>query len=216
VACSQFGSPANRSIARKVDITSVESVAGFVEEVKRTYGRIDVLVNSVGWVRDRVFLEKPRAEWERAVSINLWGPINLIREVLPHMAKQKTGSVICIGSDAGRIGEFREAVYGAAKAGVISLSKSLAREHGKDNVRFNVVCPALTVPAPGDTGANSMWQDMKTTFTPQVLEKASSAYPLRRLGRAADTANTVVFLASELASFITGQTLSVNGGYCML
>ena len=134
------------------------------------------------------------------------------------MIERQSGAIVSISSDAGRMGEYREAVYSACKAGVIALSKSLARETGRYGLRFNMVCPGLVVPDQSEvTGTESMWaQGMQDLFTDEILERVRRAYPLRRMGSAQEVANAVVFLASDAASFITGQTLSVSGGYTMM
>jgi len=206
----------------KTDVTEPQQISAMVDFVVQRFSRIDILVNSVGWTVDRLFLEKNRAEWEREVKLNLWSAIHCIAAVLPVMLRQKDpigGTIVSVGSDAGRMGEYREAVYSATKAGVIALSKSLAREYGPKQVRFNVVCPGLTVPSNAEAvGSGSMWSDPKQSalFTPETLERAKRAYPLRRLGRPQDVAAAVLFFASDASSFVTGQTLSVSGGYSML
>ena len=181
-------------------------------------GSVDVLVNNVGWTIDRLFIDKSRDEHVKEVDVNLWGAINCIHSVLPHMIERQQGAVVSISSDAGRMGEYREAVYSACKAGIIALSKSLARETGRYGIRFNMVCPGLVVPPPSEMrSTDSMWaQGMGELFTDEVMERAKRAYPLRRIGSAQEVANAVVFLASDAASFITGQTLSVSGGYTMM
>ncbi|MCS7207842.1 MAG: SDR family oxidoreductase [Dehalococcoidia bacterium] len=201
----------------KTDVTDYASVENMVNRVLQAYGAIDVLVNNVGWTVDRLFLEKPREEWEKEVKVNLWGVINCCRAVLPHMVQRQRGAVVSISSDAGRMGEYREAVYGACKAGVIALMKALAREVGRYNIRLNAVCPGLTVPrSDEEVGEASMWKQQRAIFTDEVMERAKRNYVLRRLGTAQEVANAVVFLASDAASFITGQTLSVSGGYTMM
>ena len=204
--------------AIKTDVTSFDSVTAMVKRTLEDFEKIDVLVNNVGWSLDRLFVEKPRSEWEKEVNINFWGVLNCTRAVLDHMIERKYGKIISIGSDAGRMGEYREAVYAACKGGVIAMSKSLARELGRYGININVVCPGVTVPEnPEHTGESSMWKGpMAQVFTPEAQEKASKAYPLRRLGKPEDVANAVVFLASDAASFITGQTISVSGGYTMM
>jgi len=198
------------------DVTDADSVTAMVKKTLEEFGKIDVLVNNAGWGKDRLFIEKPRDEWEREININFWGVINCTRAVLDHMIERRYGKVISIGSDAGRMGEYREAVYAGCKGAVIAMQKSLARELGRYNINFNVVCPGLTVPEdPESIGEKSAWRD-DTVFTPEVREKAIKAYPLRRLGKPEDIANAVIFLASDAASFITGQTLSVSGGYTMM
>ncbi len=199
------------------DVTSLDQVEKMVSQAITALGGVDVLVNNVGWTVDRLFLEKPREEHEKEVQVNLWGAINCLHAVLPHMVERGGGSVVSISSDAGRMGEFREAVYSACKAGVIALSKSVARENGRYGIRFNVVCPGLVVPPRDESiSPESMWNQMREIFTDDVLERVERNYPLRRMGTAAEVANAVVFLASDAAGFITGQTLSVSGGYTMM
>ena len=205
-----------RAMVVATDVTSHESVDAMVEAAIAEFGRVDVLVNNAGWTIDRLFLEKPREEWEREVQVNLWGAINCIHAVLPGMVERKGGSIVCLSSDAGRMGEYREAVYSACKAGVIALSKSIARETGRHGLRLNCVCPGLVVPPEEESiSETSMWHEMRSVFTPEARERAIRAYPLRRMAQAREIANAVVFLASDAAGFITGQTLSVSGGYTM-
>ena len=211
-----LGAPA---IAIRTDVTKWESVQGMVRTVEQRFGRVDVLVNNVGWTRDALFVEKTREEWEREVQINLWGMINCTRAVLDGMIARKAGAIVSMGSDAGRMGEFREGVYGACKAGVMALSKSIAREVGKFGIRLNVVCPGMTMPASDDEiGVLSMWQaeENRAWRTPEMQARIAKAYPLRRVATPEDVTGAVLFLASAAAGFITGQTVSVSGGYTMM
>ena len=206
-----------RAIFIRTDVSDHQQVEAMVARTIQELGGVDVLVNNVGWTADRLFMEKAREEWEKEVRLNLWSPINCIRAVLPHMIENQAGSIVSISSDSGRIGEFREAVYSASKGGVIALSKSVAREMGRYGVRLNVVCPGLVLPQSEDEmGQESMWHQMRDVFTDEVVERARRSYVLRRLGTADEVAKAVVFLASGAASFITGQTLSVSGGYTMM
>src|SRR5215831_13134169 len=203
----------------RTDVTRWDSVQAMVKATEARLGRVDVLVNNVGWTHDRLFMEKERAEWEKEIQLNLWGMINCTRAVLDGMIAHKSGAIVSLGSDAGRMGEFREGVYGACKAGVMALSKSIAREVGRHGIRLNVICPGMTIPASDeDIGGLSMWaQDANRAFaTPEMKARIAKAYPLRRTGTPEDVAPAVVFLASDAASFITGQTLSVSGGYTMM
>ena len=201
------------------DVTNWDSVHAMVRAVEARHGGVDVLVNNVGWTHDRLFVEKTREEWEKEIQINLWGMINCTRAVLDGMIARRAGAIVSMGSDAGRMGEFREAVYGACKAGVMALSKSLAREAGRYGIRLNVVCPGMTIPdSDEEIGGLSMWaaEANRAWSTPEMRARIAKVYPLRRVGRPEDVTGAVVFLASDAASFITGQTLSVSGGYTMM
>ena len=202
----------------QTDITKNEQVEAMVKKVNDTFGTVDVLVNNVGWNVDDFFMKETREKWEKIVAINYWGPLNCTRAVLDQMIEKKKGAIVNIGSDAGRMGEFREVVYSGCKGGVIAFSKALAREMGKNGIRINVVCPGLTVPDDANAvGKDSLWAgDMLKIFTPEAIEKASKAYPLRKVGRAGEISKAVLFMASDCASHITGQTLSVSGGYTMM
>lgn len=190
-----------------------------VNEFGARLGGVDVLVNNVGWTIDRLFVEKAREEWEKEIRLNLWGMINCTRAALDSMIARRCGAIVSLGSDAGRMGEFREGVYAACKARVIALSRSLAREVGRHGIRLNVVCPGMTMPeSDEEISSLSMWAREATRQfnTPEMKARIAKAYPLRRVGRADDVAAAVVFLALAAASFITGQALSVSGGYTMM
>ena len=209
--------PSGTITARHCDVTDWDSVTSMVQFVESSMGRVDVLVNCAGWTIDRLFMEKPRSEWEREIAIDTWGFINSVRAVLDGMVKRSYGRIVSIGSDAGRMGEWREAVYSGTKASVIAMSKAIAREVGKHGITLNVVCPGLIPGTPETSGSNSMWSSEQTDkFTPEVREKAAKAYPMRRLGTPEDVVPAILLLASDRASYITGQTLSVSGGYTMI
>ena len=203
----------------RTDVTDWNSVQAMVKQTLDRFDRVDILVNVVGWVRDDLFVKKPREDWEKEIARNFWSDINCTRAVLDHMIERKYGKIISIGSDAARVGQLREAVYSGCKGALISMTKSLARELGRYGITVNVVCPGVVVPASKDvTASESMWTDdmMKVFGTPEALEKITRGIPLGRLGTADDIANAVLFLASDRANFITGQTISVDGGYTMV
>jgi 2-hydroxycyclohexanecarboxyl-CoA dehydrogenase len=203
--------------AMPTDVTSWESAQAMAAHALERLGAINVLVNCAGWTVDRLFVEKPRDEWEREIAVDMWGFINCTRAVLDHMIERRQGRIVSISSDAGRIGEWREAVYSGTKAGVIAMSKSIAKEVGRHGITLNVVCPGFVPGSPRTSGEGSMWTGAQgAQFPPEVLEKVARSYPLRRLGTPEDIAPAVLFLASDQAGYITGQTLSVNGGYSML
>jgi 2-hydroxycyclohexanecarboxyl-CoA dehydrogenase len=205
----------------KTDVTDFDSVQAMVKKTADEFGKIDILDNNVGWTFDRLFMEKPLEEMEKEVKINYWSMIHCCKAVLPLMIEQKSGKVVTTTSDAGRMGEFRESVYGGCKAGVIALSKSLARENGRYGIAFNCVAPGATVPEKAeDVSELSMFSE--TGFAKALVgdeetqKKWAKGYPLRRLGRPQDIANAVLFFASDLSNYITGQVLSVDGGYAMV
>jgi 2-hydroxycyclohexanecarboxyl-CoA dehydrogenase len=190
----------------QADVTSRESVDAMVAQVHRQFGRIDVLVNNAGWDKATPFVDSDPADWDRVVAINLYGVLHTCHAVLPIMVEQGSGSVVNLASDAGRVGSSGEAVYSAAKGGVIAFTKAVARESARHGINANAVCPG-----PTDTALfASMGGD-----NPKLREALTKAIPLRRLAQPADLANVVAFLASDEASYVTGQTVSVSGGLTM-
>jgi 2-hydroxycyclohexanecarboxyl-CoA dehydrogenase len=188
-----------------VDITDYAAVKKAVEEA----GPVDILVNNAGWDMFRPFLKTDPAFWQKIISINLVGAMNLLHCVLPGMVERGRGKVVSIASDAGRVGSSGEAPYSACKGGVIALTKTLAREMASKNIQLNVVCPGLT-----ETGM--LEEFMKGAGNPEKLREAyRRAIPLGRLGRPEDLPGAVAFFASDDADFITGQVLSVSGGLTM-
>jgi 2-hydroxycyclohexanecarboxyl-CoA dehydrogenase len=218
VAAEARAAGAKNVMVQKTDITRIDEVTALVERVQREYGGVDVLVNNVGWTVEGLFIEQKREQWEREIQINLWGMINCTRSVLDGMIARKSGAVVSIGSDAGRMGEYREGVYAACKAGVMALTKTLAREYGKYNLRFNVVNPGTTMPEE-DTEISdlSMWAGGQRRWrTDEMRARIAKIYPLRRIAVPREVASVALFLASDAASFITGQTISASGGYTMI
>ena len=215
VVATDINEPAARDTAQAIggsaigmhaDVTSRDSVRAVAEQVRSRFGRIDVLVNNAGWDKAVPFADSDPADWDRVIQINLYGVLNTSKAILPIMAEQGYGSVVNLGSDAGRVGSSGEAVYSAAKGGVIAFTKAIAREMARYKVNANCVCPG-----PTDTALfASMGGD-----NPRLRESLTKAIPFRRLGQPGDIANAVAFLASDEAAFITGQTVSVSGGLTM-
>ena len=187
-----------------VIVTDRDSVNAAVDEAVATFGRIDILVNNAGWDKGEPFVDSEPETWDRIVAINLYGVLNTCKKIVPLMQQQGSGKVVNLGSDAGRVGSSGEAVYAAAKGGVISFTKSLARETARNQINVNCVCPG-----PTDT---ALFASMGGEKLREALKKA---IPMRRLGRPEDLAKTVAFLSSDDADFITGQTVSVSGGLTM-
>ncbi len=194
------------AIGLRGDVTSKESVEAMVGEVVERFGRVDVLVNNAGWDKVEPFLKSDESDWEKIVAINLYGTLHCCKAVLPVMVEQGYGKVVNIASDAGRVGSSGEAVYSAAKGGIIAFTKTLAREMARYKINVNCICPG-----PADT---PLFAEIGEE-NPKLKEALQKAIPFRRLALPQDIANAVAFLASDEAEYITGQTLSVSGGLTM-
>jgi 2-hydroxycyclohexanecarboxyl-CoA dehydrogenase len=214
-------SEGNQAVFIRTDVGDKDQVEVMSKTVLKNFGSVEILVNNAGWTANNLFLNKPYSDFEKEVSINLWGPINCIRSIAPSMIENKYGKIVNIGSDAGRVGEYNEAVYGACKAGVISLTKTLAIEFGKHGINVNCVCPGLTLPdnPADDAGIDSLWHpdspQSKIFRDEATMKKVVKHYPLRRAGVPEDLVPMVMMMASDHTSYVTGQTISVSGGYAM-
>ena len=196
----------DRAIPYAVDVTDRTSVQAMVSGVVTAYGRIDVLVNNAGWDQAIPFVQSEPDFWAKVIAVNYVGVLHTCREILPVMIEAGGGHVVNLGSDAGRVGSSGEAVYSGAKGAIIAFSKAIAREVARHGINVNVVCPG-----PTDTALfNSLGGD-----NPKLREGLARAIPFRRLATPADIAAAVAFFASDEASYLTGQTLSVSGGLTM-
>ena len=198
-----------RAQAFRCDITDRASVDAALVEAEKSFGPISVLVNNAGWDVFKPFLKTVPAEWERLIAINLTGALHMLHAVLPGMAERKRGRIVNVASDAARGGSSGEAVYSACKGGLVALSKTLAREHARQGITVNVVCPGPTDTALLAGVAEGARDPAK------LLEAFRSAIPLGRLGQPDDLAGAIAFFGSDDASFITGQVVSVSGGLTM-
>ena len=191
-----------------LDITDVAAVDRMVDEVAARWGGVHVLVNCAGWDRPMKFVDTTPEFWDKILAINLKGPIACMRAALRKMIPQEYGKIVTISSDAGRVGSTGEAVYSAAKGGLIALTKTVAREVARHHINVNCVCPG-----PSDT---PLFRNEFAAASPKLAESLKRVIPWGRLGLPEDIAPAVVFLASDDAGFITGQTLSVSGGLTMV
>jgi 2-hydroxycyclohexanecarboxyl-CoA dehydrogenase len=191
-----------------VDVADAARVATVMEEVVARWGTVHVLVNCAGWDTPMPFVETTPQFWDKILAINLRGPIACTRAVLPPMIAQGYGKIVSIASDAGRVGSTGEAVYSAAKGGLIAFTKTIARETARHRINVNCVCPG-----PSDT---PLFQKEFAGPSPKLAESLKRVIPWGRLGTPEDIAPAVVFLASDDAGYITGQTLSVSGGLTMI
>lgn len=204
----EIESAGGRAAAMKVEATKGEEVQAVIRNVAAKWGRIDILVNNIGWVETMAgavpFLETDEALWRKSLDLNLLVPMRFCHAVLPYMVKQQYGRVINIGSIAGRQPRAIAVAYSTAKAGVIALSRSLAVAMAPYNIRVNCVCPG-TIATAQTLGA-----------PPEHLDPILKPVVLGRLGQPEELAPAVLFLASDEASYILGQCLNVDGGNCML
>ena len=196
-----------QAAAWRADISDKARIDQVVAEIVSRWGTVDILVNNAGLDRVGPFVNSSEAEWDLILRVNLKGPIVCTRAVLDEMTRKGYGKIVNIASDAGRVGSTGEAVYSAAKGGIIAFTKTIARETARHRLNVNCVCPG-----PSDT---PLFQEV-AAGNPKLAESLKRVIPFGRLGTAEDLAPAVVFLASDESGFVTGQTLSVSGGLTML
>lgn len=208
----------------QADIIQQEQVLKMVDKIEKQLGPVDILVNNAGVpieVREgrtprTLFIDSDAVAWKQQIDLNTYGVLNCVHAILGSMIERRSGKIMSMISEAGRLGEYNLAVYSGAKAGILGFSKALAREVGKHNI--NVNCVAIGATAHEGTMPRLNPED--TPETSELLSKMLKNYPigrgLSRVGRPTDLANAVAFLVSEKACFITGQCLSVSGGFAMV
>jgi 2-hydroxycyclohexanecarboxyl-CoA dehydrogenase len=187
-----------------LDLTNADSITGFKDAVLKKFGRVDILVNGAGWGKTSPFVEGDDAFWEKVINLNFVGPMRLTKALLPQMMERKSGRIVSISSDAGRVGSLGETVYSGAKAGLIGFTKGLAREGARYNVTANCVCPG-----PTDT-------PLLAAVPEKYREAFIKAIPMRRFGKPQEVAAAVAYFAGPGSEYVTGQVLSVSGGLTMV
>ena len=197
-----------RGLAVEADITSLAAVKAAFESVRAAFGAITILVNNAGWDHIEPFVDNSPELWDRLIDINLKGPIYCTRTVIDEMIGAGRGKIISISSDGARVGSTGEAVYSACKGGVISFSKTLARELARYHINVNVVCP-------GPTDTALIAEIVSRPDGAKIIEAMTRAVPFRRLAKPQEIAAAVAFFAAPDSDFITGQVLSVSGGLTM-
>lgn len=217
MARSTVGGLADRgldAVAYTVDLTDVDATAAAVAGAEADLGPVEVLVNNVGWNgRAEFFLDLTPDRWDQAYRLNLFPTFNATHAVLGGMVERRRGAIVSISSDAG-FGEFRMGDYGPMKAGVMAFMRVIAKEYGRYGVRANTVCPGLVIPVEEDIGEQSLWsQDIG--MGEREVANITAGIPLRRRSEAVDIAWSVAFLASRRARHLTGQVVSVSGGFAM-
>ena len=174
-----------------------------VEEIIRDFGRIDILVNNAGITKDGLVMRMSEAQWDAVIAVNLKSAFNFIHAVVPQMARQKSGSIINMASIAGQMGNPGQVNYASSKAGLIAMAKSVAKEMGSRGIRANAIAPGYVI------------TEMTNALPEAVREEYIKNIPLKRGATVEEIANTALYLASDLSSYVTGQVIAVNGGlYC--
>lgn len=191
------------SLAIQANVANGDEVKAMIKEVVNQFGTVDVLVNNAGITRDNLLMRMKESEWDDVIDTNLKGVFNCIQKVTTQMLRQKSGSIINLSSVVGAVGNPGQANYVATKAGVIGLTKSAAKELASRNITVNAVAPGFIV------------SDMTDALSDDLKDQMLQQIPLARFGEDTDIANTVAFLASDKAKYITGQTIHVNGGMFM-
>lgn len=216
IVAAEVDNIGGHGFAVKTDITDLDSIDNLYKLTLEKFQSIDVLINNVGiWEDPAPYVQSSPGSWDKLTRTNVRGIFGTVRAILPIMIKQNHGAIVNIGSDAGRVGQKFAAVYSANKGAIIAFSKVIALEGGRNNIRCNVVCPGLAYPKDINMfGEGSAWKRQGIP-TEELVKKMKNFYPLSRIGAPEEVASAVVYLASEKASFITGQTLSVSGGYTM-
>lgn len=203
---AEIGAAGGRAIACGADIADFADTKAMVDHVVSEFGGIDIVVNNAGLAQRARFLETTPEQWKRHIDVGLLGTVNTSQAALPHMVQAgKGGRIISLGGDSSRVGEANLSMAAASRAGTIALIKSLAREFG----RYDITCNAVTLGMIQSAHSDPAW-------LAENLPKMVKNYPLKRIGQPADVAPMVAFLASTDAAWITGQTISINGGFAML
>jgi acetoacetyl-CoA reductase len=197
--CAQVERDGGSAIEYRADVARRDDVRSMVERVIERYGKVDILINNAGILRDRAFKNMTDEEWDAVIQTDLTGVYNMSRAVAGQMIAQKSGCIVTISSIIGQTGNFGQANYAAAKAGIIGLTRTLAQELARYSIRVNAICPGFV-----DT---EMWRSL----SPEVQDKILARIPLGRVATPLDVARAVRYLIVD-GSYVTGQTLNINGG----
>lgn len=185
------------------DVTNLSQTAEMINKILDKFKKIDILVNNAGITRDNLILRMTEDEWDKVIAVNLKGAFNCIKAASRQILKQKSGKIINIASIIGIMGNAGQANYAASKAGIIGLTKAVAREFGSRNINVNAIAPGFIETA------------MTAKLPPDIRQKMMDQIPLARFGKPEDVANLCLFLASEDSSYITGQAFIIDGGMVM-
>ena len=202
-------------VGLKVDVTNHDEVRRLVADTETALGSLSILINSAAVLDDKLFVDSQPSDWKRMIDVCLYGPMNVIHAVLPGMMTRRYGRIVCLASDSARMGQARLSYYAAAKGGVVALVKSIAQEVGSSGVTLNILSPGATNTELRNEREAKMRSEMGEEKYARRQKTVLRMYPTGRLGEPDDIASAVSFLVSKRASWITGQVLSVNGGFAM-
>jgi 3-oxoacyl-[acyl-carrier protein] reductase len=200
---SEIEALGRKALALEMDVTNYEKVEEGINKILDKFGKVDILVNNAGITKDNLLLRMSQMEWDAVINVNLKGTFNCIRAVSRQMVKQRSGRIISIASIIGLMGNPGQANYAASKAGIIALTKTVAKELASRNINANAVAPGF------------IQTEMTAKLPEELKKKMLEAIPLGKLGTPQDIAKVCLFLASEESSYITGQVITVDGGMVM-
>jgi len=199
----ELKSTGRQAIGLKVDVANFSQVEDMVQKVLDKFAKVDILINNAGITRDNLLLRMKEEEWDAVINVNLKGTFNCTKAVSKAMIKQKSGRIVNVASIIGLIGNAGQANYAASKGGVISFTKSAAKELASRNINVNAIAPGV------------IKTDMTAKLSQDLQESMLKAIPLNRFGEPSDVANLALFLASESSSYITGHVIQLDGGMVM-
>lgn len=202
-----------KAIFVKCDVSKLEDTDKLVKAAVDNFGSADIMIHNAAVFQLGKFMDSTVKEWHKVLDVIQVGAFNCARSVLPQMMEQKSGKIIFIGTDAAKAGDSFQSIYASAKAGVLNFTKSLAQDVGPKGINVNAVCPAVTITEENEALLDQLY-GIKSK--PEKAKKVLAGYPMRRLGVSEDIADMVAFIASARADYITGQVISVNGGYSMM
>ena len=200
---SEIESLGRKALALEMDVTNYEKVEEGINKILDKMGKVDILVNNAGITKDNLLLRMSQADWDAVINVNLKGTFNCIKAVSRPMVKQRSGRIISIASIIGLMGNPGQANYAASKAGIIALTKTVAKELASRNINANAVAPGF------------IQTEMTAKLPEDIKKKMLEAIPLAKLGTPQDVANVCLFLASDESSYVTGQTITIDGGMVM-
>jgi len=202
-AVQQIDDMGNRAIGFAADVTNSEDIASIFKNIHKEFGKIDILINNAGITKDGLIMKMKESDWDAVINVNLKGTFICTQKVSRYMLKNRSGVILNIASVIGLMGNAGQANYAASKGGIIALTKSSAKEFASRSIRVNAIAPGF------------IQTEMTDKLPQKIIDNYLAAIPLSRMGTATDVANLCVFLASEEAGYITGQTIQVDGGLIM-